>query len=51
LHCFALIIASGIYLYSEKNVDATDIFNIITGKTEENPNDTPLEKAILKKEE
>jgi len=49
LICFVLIIAGGIYIYSEKNVDATDIFNIITGKTEENPNDTPLEKAILKK--
>lgn len=49
LICFVLIIAGGIYIYSEKNVDATDIFNIITGKTEENPNDTPLERAILKK--
>ena len=49
LACFVLIIAGGIYLYSEKNVDATDIFKIITGKNEENPNDTPLEKAILKK--
>jgi LCP family protein required for cell wall assembly len=49
LVCFAIIIAGGIYLYSEKNVEATDIFNMITGKAEENPNDTPLEKAISKK--
>lgn len=49
LACFMIIIAGGIYLYSEKNVDATDIFRIINGKTEENPNDTPLEKAIVKK--
>nr|WP_312577140.1 LCP family protein [Sedimentibacter sp.] len=49
LACFTIIIAGGIYLYSEKNVDATDIFKVISGKTEENPNDTPLEKAIAKK--
>jgi len=49
LACFTIIVAGGIYLYSEKNVDATDIFKMITGKTEENPNDSPLEKAIVKK--
>ena len=49
LACFTIIIAGVLYLYSEKNVDATDIFKVISGKTEENPNDTPLEKAIAKK--
>lgn len=49
LICFILIIASGIYVYSEKNVEATDIFKIIAGDEQENPNDTPLEKAIVKK--
>lgn len=51
LLCFALIIVGGIYLYSEGfhgNVEASDIFKKITGNKED-PNATPLEKAISKK--
>ena len=52
LLCFTLIIAGGLYFYTEGfpgNVEASDIFKRITGSKEEDPNATPLEKAITKK--
>ena len=51
LLCFALVIVGGIYLYSEGfhgNAEASDIFKKITGNKED-PNATPLEKAISSK--
>ena len=54
LVCFTIAITGGLYLYIEGfngfgNAEATDIFKMITGDKEEDPNDTPLEKAINEK--
>lgn len=54
LLCFSIVMTGGIYLYCHDflglgNVEASDIFKIITGSKEENPGDTPLEKEINKK--
>ena len=54
LVCFTIVITGGLYLYIEGfngfgNVEASDILKMITGDKDEDPNATPLEKAINEK--
>lgn len=52
LLCFTIVIAGGMYIYVEGfhgDVEASDIFKKITGEKEEDPNATPLERAISEK--